>query len=93
MGLWHSSDTPVYQLKINTLTSSKTRFNAAGCLKIFTDTVSGAKAERKGLEEALDYVREGIPSLSGDLTDLAAPSRTSSNASQSCTAETSALRV
>src|SRR5204863_2136192 len=24
-----------------------------------TDTASGAKAERKGLEEALDYVREG----------------------------------
>ena len=33
--------------------------NAAGCLKIFTDTISGAKAERKGLAEALDYIREG----------------------------------
>ena len=33
--------------------------NAVGCLKIFTDTASGAKAERKGLEEAIDYVREG----------------------------------
>src|ERR687898_410942 len=32
---------------------------AAGCLKIFTDTVSGAKAERKGLAEALDYIRAG----------------------------------
>jgi DNA invertase Pin-like site-specific DNA recombinase len=30
----------------------------AGCLKIITDTTSGAKAERKGLHEALDYVRE-----------------------------------
>jgi DNA invertase Pin-like site-specific DNA recombinase len=30
-----------------------------GCTKIFTDTASGAKAERKGLEEALDYVRKG----------------------------------
>jgi len=30
----------------------------AGCLKIFTDTASGAKAERKGLYEALNYVRE-----------------------------------
>ncbi len=30
-----------------------------GCSKIFTDTASGAKTERKGLEEALDYVREG----------------------------------
>jgi DNA invertase Pin-like site-specific DNA recombinase len=30
-----------------------------GCSKIFTDTVSGAKAERRGLEEALSYVRTG----------------------------------
>src|ERR687893_2948162 len=30
-----------------------------GCTKIFTDTASGSKAERKGLEEALNYVREG----------------------------------
>jgi DNA invertase Pin-like site-specific DNA recombinase len=31
----------------------------AGCTKIFTDTASGALAERKGLLEALDYVRAG----------------------------------
>src|SRR3954462_1634821 len=31
----------------------------AGCTKIFTDTASGAKAERKGLEEAISYVRAG----------------------------------
>ena len=31
----------------------------AGCLKIFTDTTSGVKAERKGLAEALDYIRNG----------------------------------
>jgi DNA invertase Pin-like site-specific DNA recombinase len=31
----------------------------AGCIKTFTDTVSGAKAERKGLEEALNFLREG----------------------------------
>ena len=30
-----------------------------GCTKIFTDTVSGAKAERKGLDDALGYVRPG----------------------------------
>src|SRR3954467_10711021 len=30
----------------------------AGCFKIFTDTASGAKAERKGLHETLDYLRE-----------------------------------
>lgn len=31
----------------------------ADCGRIFTDTASGAKTERKGLEEALNYVREG----------------------------------
>ena len=31
----------------------------AGCKKIFTDIISGAKAERKGLDEALNYLREG----------------------------------
>src|SRR5947209_7135886 len=31
----------------------------AGCSKIFTDTASGAKTERKGLDEALAYVRSG----------------------------------
>jgi len=32
---------------------------SAGCIKIFTDTVSGAKQERKGLEEAMNFLREG----------------------------------
>jgi DNA invertase Pin-like site-specific DNA recombinase len=31
----------------------------ADCSKIFTDTASGAKTERKGLDEALQYVRPG----------------------------------
>src|SRR5438309_5150073 len=31
----------------------------AGCTKTFTDTASGAQAERKGLTEALSYVRAG----------------------------------
>lgn len=31
----------------------------AGCEKVFTDVVSGAKAERTGLNEALEYLREG----------------------------------
>ena len=30
-----------------------------GCIKIFNDVASGSKADRKGLEEALAYVREG----------------------------------
>ena len=31
----------------------------AGCSKIFTDTISGAKTDRVGLEQALGYVRPG----------------------------------
>lgn len=31
----------------------------SGCEKIFQDAASGAKVERKGLGEALDYAREG----------------------------------
>src|SRR4249920_1365049 len=30
-----------------------------GCSRIFTGTVSGAKAERTGLDEALNYIRQG----------------------------------
>ncbi len=30
-----------------------------GCEKIYTDTVSGATADRPGLQEALDYTRKG----------------------------------
>ena len=32
---------------------------AAGCERLFTDQVSGARAERPGLGEALDFVRHG----------------------------------
>jgi DNA invertase Pin-like site-specific DNA recombinase len=42
-----------------TLNLQKDALTSAGCTKIFTDTASGAKAERKGLDEALNYVREG----------------------------------
>src|SRR4051812_35370683 len=31
----------------------------AGCEKLYTDTASGAKAEREGLDEAVNYAREG----------------------------------
>src|SRR5882724_5961504 len=31
--------------------------NAAGCEKIFTDTISGSKSDRPGLRDALDYCR------------------------------------
>jgi DNA invertase Pin-like site-specific DNA recombinase len=42
-----------------TLNLQQDALQKAGCTKIFTDTASGAKAERKGLEEALNYVRKG----------------------------------
>jgi DNA invertase Pin-like site-specific DNA recombinase len=42
-----------------TLTLQRDALEKAGCNKIFTDTASGAKAERKGLDEALSYVRKG----------------------------------
>ena len=32
---------------------------AAGCEKVFTDTASGATAERPGLADALAFVRKG----------------------------------
>src|SRR5512142_760064 len=42
-----------------TINLQKDALQQAGCSRIFTDTASGAKAERKGLDEALDYVRAG----------------------------------
>ena len=42
-----------------TLDLQKDALEKIGCSKIFTDTASGAKEERKGLEEAFAYVREG----------------------------------
>lgn len=41
-----------------TLNLQKDALEQIGCTKIFTDTASGAQTERKGLEEALNYVRE-----------------------------------
>ena len=32
---------------------------AAGCTKIFSDKISGAKADRPGLKKALDFARAG----------------------------------
>ena len=42
-----------------TLDLQKDALDKIGCIKIFSDVVSGAKAERTGLHEALEYVREG----------------------------------
>ena len=67
-----------------TLNLQQDALNKAGCTRIFTDTASGAKTERKGLEEALNYVRKGdtlvvwrldrlgksLPHLISTMTDL-----------------------
>src|SRR5512133_432958 len=42
-----------------TLDLQKDALDKAGCDRIFTDTASGAKAERTGLDAALSYVRTG----------------------------------
>lgn len=42
-----------------TLNLQKDALEKAGCSKLFTDTASGVKTERKGLDEALTYVRAG----------------------------------
>jgi DNA invertase Pin-like site-specific DNA recombinase len=41
------------------LNLQKDALEKTGCTRIFTDTASGAKAERKGLAEALSYIRAG----------------------------------
>lgn len=42
-----------------TLALQQDALEKARCTKIYTDTASGTKQERKGLEEALSYIREG----------------------------------
>jgi DNA invertase Pin-like site-specific DNA recombinase len=42
-----------------TLALQQDALQKAECTRIFTDTASGAKTERKGLDEALGYVRKG----------------------------------
>ena len=46
-----------------TLDLQKDALEKIGCTKIFSDVVSGAKEERKGLQEALAYVRDGEDTL------------------------------
>jgi DNA invertase Pin-like site-specific DNA recombinase len=42
-----------------TLNLQQDALTKVGCTKIFIDTASGARAERKGLEQALTYIRKG----------------------------------
>src|SRR5919106_2683379 len=67
-----------------TLALQQDALQKAGCTKTFTDTASGAKTERIGLEAALNYVRKGdtlvvwrldrlgrsLPHLIATMTDL-----------------------
>ncbi len=45
--------------------------NEAGCKKIFTEKISGAKKERRQLQDALDYMREGDTLVVWKLSRLA----------------------
>lgn len=45
--------------KDQTLDLQRDALKKAGCEKIYTDTASGAAAERKGLEQALSHLRPG----------------------------------
>jgi DNA invertase Pin-like site-specific DNA recombinase len=38
---------------------NRTPFRAAGCTKVFEDTLSGTREDRPGLEAALEYLRPG----------------------------------
>jgi len=42
-----------------TLNLQQDALEKIGCVKIFTDVISGSTTERTGLDEALSYVREG----------------------------------
>ena len=42
-----------------TLNLQQDALEKIGCVKIFTDVISGSTTERSGLDEALAYVREG----------------------------------
>ncbi len=42
-----------------TLDLQQDALKQAGCQQIYTDTASGAQTERKGLQDALQYLREG----------------------------------
>jgi DNA invertase Pin-like site-specific DNA recombinase len=65
-----------------TLDLQKDALEKAGCTRIFTDTASGAKVERTGLDEALSHLRPGDILVVWRLDRLGAPSNTSSRRSQ-----------
>ena len=56
-----------------TLALQKDALEKIGCNKIFTDTASGTKAERKGLEEALETILKLFDDFSGVKRPLQLP--------------------
>lgn len=53
--------------------------NKAGCERVFDDTASGAKVDRKGLQDALNHLRKVMCSSLGVSIDWGEPSNNSSN--------------
>src|SRR5512142_3588617 len=58
-----------------TLALQRDALTGAGCERMFTDTASGAKADRPGLDEALEFLRRRHPRrlAAGPAWPLAAP--------------------
>ena len=50
-----------------TLALQQDALTQAGCERLFTDTASGAKADRPGLEEALSHIRSGTLSCGSSI--------------------------
>ena len=47
----------------DSLEGQEAALTAAGCSKVFSDRLSGARADRPGLAEALAYLRDGEDTL------------------------------
>jgi hypothetical protein len=61
-----------------TLDLQQDALRQAGCEQVFTDHISGAKSERPGLTQALEFVRSGDILVVWKLDRLDAPSSSSS---------------
>jgi DNA invertase Pin-like site-specific DNA recombinase len=59
----HTGMANIGYVRVSTLDQNPTlqldALAAAGCAKVFEDRASGARADRPGLQKALDYVRDG----------------------------------
>jgi DNA invertase Pin-like site-specific DNA recombinase len=59
----HTDMANIGYVRVSTLVQNSTlqldALGAAGCVKVFEDRASGERADRPGLQKALDYVRDG----------------------------------